>query len=196
MRKTLLLLFALALVNLSFAQFNKGRMLAGGSVGFSSITEKTKSGPTTTTIGTQTTLSFAPSFGYFVIDNLAVGASVYYNNITFKYDGGGKDKSNEFTFAPFARYYFGPGIFGQGSFGLGSGKDVPVTGNTTTYGITLWSLGVGYAYFLNDNVAIEPLIKYQGQTDKYDGTGSPKDINNGIAFSIGVQAYLGKRSGK
>ena len=59
----------------SFAQFNQGRMLVGGSAELSTNTNKQKDGNTTTTNSKTTSFTVSPSFGYFVIDQLAVGAA-------------------------------------------------------------------------------------------------------------------------
>src|SRR5687768_11844722 len=76
MKKITILAITLFSSIVGFAQFNQGRMLVGGSAEFRTIADKNKSGGTTTTNGNRTTLSVSPSFGYFFIDQLAVGASL------------------------------------------------------------------------------------------------------------------------
>lgn len=194
MKKLVLTAFALTMFNVAFAQFNKGRMLVGGAVGFQTTTEKQTSTITTPTIK-ENTFSLSPNFGYFVIDKLAVGLNFNLSNTTEKYSGGGYDykfTTQSFIASPFVRYYFGPGIFAQGQYGIGSAKSGDDS-NTTKYSESQWSLGVGYAYFLNDNVAIEPSVKYQSSVLKEKGQDT-KDTNSGIAINIGFQIYLGKRN--
>src|SRR5688572_245532 len=104
-----------------FAQFNQGRMIVGGSAEFSTNTDKTRSGGTTVTDGTTTSLSIAPNFGYFIIDNLAVGASVNLAVSKRNARGNGADYSTTgVSFGPFARYYLPFGLFFQGKFTLGT----------------------------------------------------------------------------
>ena len=198
MKKILLTAFTLVAFNGVFAQFNKGRTLVGGSMSFSSYTEKSNTNGVTGTPGTTTNFSFSPSVGYFVIDKLAVGAGITWASQKFNPDSGSSTQSaSAFLFAPLVRYYVGPGFFTQGTFGFGSSKSDYKFSSTSTItvkgSITSWSLGIGYAILLNDHVAIEPLVAYQSATNKYDGTGDPKDTNAGLAINIGLRAYLGDR---
>jgi hypothetical protein len=196
MKKTVLTILALSLLSPAFAQFTKGRMLAGGSIGFSSINDKSSTGSTTSTVGTTTSFTFSPNFGYFIIDRVAVGGNMAYTTSKDNGNNGTSDKASSFVLSPLARYYLDHRIFVQGTFGFGSGKDVstsPTLSSTTRYGIGQWSLGVGYAYFLNDHVAIEPIIKYQSQAEKADISGNPKETYKGVVINIGIQVYLDRK---
>ncbi|HSN62224.1 MAG TPA: hypothetical protein VLR49_14890, partial [Ferruginibacter sp.] len=121
--KKLLLLTAIILIvtSVSFAQTQKGNWLVGGSAEFSS--QKTGD-------FNNTTLSFQPAAGYFVANDVAVGAGLGFASSKDE----GEDAVTAFSFAPFVRYYFaplGPGakLFVNGSFGVGSGGSVqPGTG--------------------------------------------------------------------
>jgi outer membrane protein len=183
MKKTLLTICALMLLNAAFAQFNQGRMLVGGSLGFSSTSNKANSGGTITSDNKETILSVSPNFGYFVVDNVAVGGSLTYISDTYKSTGGYSSTSSELLIGPFVRYYVAPGFFGQGAVAIGSESG-------PTANLTKWSLGVGYAHFLNDHVAIEPLIYYGSLTGKNNGVTAS---TSGLYFSVGIQAYLGDR---
>lgn len=184
-----------------FAQFNQGRMLVGGSAGIETSTEKDKTGSTTTTNGKWTSISLAPQFGYFVIDNLALGAVL--DNSISKYNPESDNSSDltliDFSFQPFIRYYLNPGIFFQGAVGIGTGKSkVSEDGQSQerTYGTSSWSLAAGYAIFLNDNVAIEPMLGYGSDVSKYASTDfapESKDISSGLFLRVGFQIYLGSK---
>src|SRR6478735_6015296 len=134
----------------AFAQFEKGRILAGGSVSFSSMTNKTKTDNATTTDSKTTTFDFGPRAGYFFVDNLAAGLGLDFLTTSQKFESSGKkDIQNEFTLSPFVRYYLQPGIFFQGTYGIGPGNFKEKVGSTTTstkYTASNWSLGAGYAY--------------------------------------------------
>ncbi len=201
MKKLVTVLAFILVASGAFAQFNQGRYLVGGSVGLNSSTFKADNGNTTTTTGKQTSFSFSPDAGYFVIDNLAVGASLGLSTSAYKSDGS-SDKSNStnVTIIPFVRYYLDPGVFFQAHVGGGSGKDKDTytagqTTITTTTKVSLlnWGVGVGYAYFLNDFVAVEPVLLYGSQTRKNKETDN-KSITNGLSLSIGLQVYLGPRN--
>lgn len=179
----------------AFAQFNQGRMLIGGSLEFQTTTNKTKFDGNTTTNGKQTVFSLQPQFGYFIIDNLAIGAGLNVSLSKYKVDDGDfKSTSTVFLFEPMARYYLPQGIFFQGQFGIGSGKYESGTGNMNEDEFTRssFALGAGYAIFLNDNIAIEPIIGYGSEGDK-DKTTKVKNVDNGLFIRIGVQAYLGNK---
>src|SRR5688500_12927334 len=86
----------------AFAQFNQGRMLVGGSVEFGTNTEKTRNGGNTVTNGTRTSLFISPRFGYFVIDNFAVGAGLGLGHSKWNDKGNGVDyNSSSIRFEPF-----------------------------------------------------------------------------------------------
>lgn len=193
MKKITLLAIAVCASLGAFAQFNQGRMIVGGSAEFSIITDKTKSGGTTVTDGTTTSLSIAPGFGYFIIDNLAVGASVTLAVSKRNARGNGSDyNSTGVNFGPFARYYLPFGLFFQGKFSLGTSKTLFDNSADSKYNTSGLSLSAGYPIFLSDNVALEPEVGYR--TSRYKETDSNrKDIDSGIFMRIGFQIYLGKR---
>jgi len=196
--KRIVTILALAMISsAAFAQFNQGRYLVGGGLSLSATTEKVDNGTTTTTQGKNTSFTLSPNAGYFIIDNLAVGAGLDMSISSFKADGSSnKHSTTQTTFNPFVRYYLDPGIFFQGRVGFGGATDKDTSGSTTTttkFNVFTWDIGAGYAYFLNDYVAIEPLIKYGITTYKTKNTDA-KDKNGGIGFSIGLQVYLGPRN--
>ena len=125
MKKITILAITLFSSIVGFAQFNQGRMLVGGSAEFRTIADKNKSGGTTTTNGTRTTLSVSPSFGYFVINQLAVGASLDMGlskwNAKTSNDVDNNTTSNQFH--PFFRYYLPAGVLFQVKFVLCTDKN-------------------------------------------------------------------------
>jgi long-subunit fatty acid transport protein len=171
-------LFAFLLAAVGFSSLNaqteQGRWMIGGTAGFNS-----------TDFGGDvkvTDIDFSPNLGYFIIDNLAIGAGL----------GFGSSKSDKlgdvssFALTPFARYYFlGTGdvrLFGQGRFGFGSQK----VGNLDSQSFTTWGLGAGLNYFLNNNVALEALVGYDSRKVK-----DAANAANGFGLNIGVQAFFG-----
>ena len=78
----------------SDALIPQGSMMLGGSAGF---TMQAADGNDFYII------SFAPQFGYFVVDNLAIGAAVSVTKM--------KDIDPSFGIGPFVRYYLNNGLF-------------------------------------------------------------------------------------
>jgi hypothetical protein len=198
--KKIITVLAFALIcSGAFAQFNQGRYLVGGSLGFSTTTSKSKTDNSTNTQSHSTSFFLSPNVGYFVIDNLAVGAGLGLSVGTSKGDGNNtsKNTSTSVTLSPFVRYYLDQGIFFQGQVGFGSSSNkYKETGSNTTIttknGVFNWALAAGYAYFLNDFVAVEPMVGFRSQSSKNKDL-DVKSINSGIFLNVGLQVYLGPR---
>jgi outer membrane protein len=189
MKKTIFT-FLVMLISLgSFAQIGKGTMLVGGSFGLSFTTDKTKNDNVTVTNYKESSFSLAPDFGYFVIDNFAVGGSLNLSTTTYKYESNAEPKETitQVALAPFARYYY-KNFFGEGQFGFGTGT-YKTGNNKTTFNTTQWSLAAGYAAFLNDHVAIEPKIGY-GSTITKNKDSDVKTLTPGLFVRVGFQIYL------
>lgn len=197
MKKVVLItFFVTAVMTASFAQFSQGTFLVGGSTGLgvNFLTDKTKSGGTTSTDGKSTSFSLEPTAGYFVIDNLAIGTGIGLSTSSFKPDGGGtKSTSSTILLSPFARYYFDK-FYAQGTFQFGSSKSEFTSGGTSFTskdGLSGWSLAGGYALMLNESVALEPQIGYGSLTSKDKDTDN-KDISAGLFIRLGVFVYLAR----
>jgi outer membrane protein len=195
MKKIAILLAAWCITMSAYAQFEKGNKLVGGSLGADFTTDKTKVDGTTYTNGRNVNFSFDPQVAYFVINNLAVGGALGFSTESYKEDDSDyKSVDNEITIQPVARYYLSQGIFFQGNFIVGSAKNkVTDNGDTdeTKYNVSGWSLSAGYAYFLNDHVAIEPQLGYSGKGYK-NKENDVKYVDNGLYIRVGFQIYLGK----
>jgi hypothetical protein len=196
--KRLLFPFLVLALGTCYAQFEKGNLLIGGSAEFSSTTNKSKVNGTTSTNSKTTSSSLSVNGGYFIINNLAVGAGLGISASSTKPDGGsGKVTSSGLSFEPYARYYFGP-VFGQFQMGVGSGKYKSENGqgtiNESKFSVLGWGLSVGYPIFLNadKSVALEPAVGYRSRTETLDATGNPKSINSTIFLRAGLQIYLSR----
>lgn len=118
MKKSVITLVALA-ASLTLSAQNKGDMYVSGSLSVSG--GNTKSTISTTVSGNETTtktknpsatrFSFAPSFGYFITDNLVIEGSISYGLTKNKnYTVSTQDKNyfnytHSFSIGPRARYY-------------------------------------------------------------------------------------------
>jgi hypothetical protein len=141
----------------------KGGWMIGGSAGFSS--QKYKDADKSTSY-----LSISPSLGYYFADDFAVLLGVDFTNTSF--DG---SSSSTFSLAPGLRYYVTDPIFVQAVVDLGLNDGAG----------TSFDISVGYSWFLNNSVAIEPALFFSSSNN--DG-----DNNDFTTFglSIGIQAFL------
>jgi opacity protein-like surface antigen len=103
-------------------------------------------------------LTFSPAVGYFVADNIALGARLDIMSGKEEF-GGAENKMSGFGAEVFGRYYWTPAsqfsVFGEAAVGFGSTKNEFAGGGeskVSNFGI---NLGVGVSYFLNSNWAIE-----------------------------------------
>lgn len=197
MKKITILVLAMCGSLGAFAQFNQGRMLVGGSVEFQTTTSKYKNDATTVTTGRSTSFSLAPQFGYFIIDNLAIGAALDLSLSKWKpEDDNGESTGTSIALQPIVRYYLPQGIFFQGRFGFGSAKTKYDTFNNNVteekYSTLSWALSAGYAFFLNDFVAVEPQLGYGSERLK-EKDANIKHFDNGLFLRVGLQVYLGNK---
>jgi hypothetical protein len=195
MKKITMLITLLCITAMAYAQFEKGTMLVGGSLGADFTTEKAKFSGNSITTGKYVEFSLDPQFGIFIIDNLAVGGALGFSTYTYNEEGDDyKYVSNEITIEPMVRYYLAQGIFFQGRFILGTSTDKTTEDGTTDkdpYTVSGFSLAAGYAYFLGDHVAIEPQLGYQSLGYKHKDT-DVKFNDAGIYVRVGLQIYLRK----
>lgn len=157
------LLFAFSSNNLQAQTVGKESWMIGGSAGFSS--QKYKNDEKSSSI-----LNISPSAGYYFADDFAflLGISFY----SISYDG---SSTSSFNLAPGVRYYVTDPIFIQAdaSFGLDDG------------GGSVFGISVGYSWFLNNSIAIEPALFFNSannEGDNFDYTA--------FGLSIGIQAFL------
>lgn len=175
MKKLTTTLFFVALtmsvLNTLSAQANKGAWMLGGSISFDSDKHKDDD-------GALTTLSIEPNVGYYIIDNLAIGLGVGYESI--KYDGDNLATSS--SIQPWARYYVYNGLFAQVGYEILSEKaleDDAVKGGRI-------NIGVGYSWWLNNSLAIEPSIRYG------IGSGDLREDVSTFGLRIGIQGFIGR----
>ena len=168
-RLTLALIAFVCVTQVISAQtVGKAAWMVGGSAGFSSLKFKDADESTST-------LSIQPTLGYFFADDLALGLGV---NFTSTSTNGNSNSS--FGLGPFARYYVTNPIFVQVGADLGLDD-----GAGTTLGVA-----VGYSWFLNDDVAVEPAVFYH----IYNNDGDAGDYSV-FGLSIGVQAFANHHHG-
>lgn len=192
----------------SISPTTKGNFIVGGSSSFNFSSENLKIKSDTVDdidIGTNTFFSIAPSVGYFVFDNLVIGAEVTFSTGKFKSDDSDfKSKNTTIVASPFVRYYFGKTKikpFLEGSIGLGSSKsesenfpigDDIVNSTETRTSIFAYNFNGGVAIFLNDFVSIDLGVGYfsTSSKNKDNNDGNFRNINNTIAFNAGFNIFF------
>ena len=176
-----------------FAQTEKGNWLVGGDLSLSSA-KNIGAG------GSYLQGFVAPGLGYFIANNLAVGANVSYyfqSNFDVSYQA--------LSFSPTARYYFRNSLkkskagidemvklrpFVQASAGLqyNRSSDNLNASQHSTAGIVTG--GVGLAYFIAPNVSIDATLSVQGNKDFRP----VHDFHlNRPQLSVGFQIFLRKK---
>lgn len=173
-------LFVILLALVSFpalSQTEKGATIVGGSLSL----QTTKN---------NSNFSFNPNIGFFPANNFALGAGI---NLNFSKQG--DVKNNVFGIGPYARYYFGktqtkPFFTVEGSY-LNSKYETTMDNgevkelNSSGFGFLL---GLGFAAFVNDVVAVEGLSGYN-YSDFKNSSG-----NGGFTMRLGFQLYFSRKS--
>ncbi|MEP1094721.1 MAG: hypothetical protein ABJG78_06395 [Cyclobacteriaceae bacterium] len=146
MKRLLFTMTMVAAFGVASAQTEQGGWLLGAS---------TNLGFTSTSVDGAddnfTTFNLDTRVGYFLMDNLAAGL-----DLSFQNEKQGDDKFSATVIGPFARYYFGGTFFVGAGYGAASAKnddDDTVKGG-------LLSLEAGYPIWFGDNVALEPSLNY------------------------------------
>ncbi len=181
---------------MSFAQTEAGKIIVAGesSLEFSATSDKWKDDDDSGDSGKGTSFDFSPQVGYFIMDNLAIGAALPISFSSYKPEGGGKSKMSVLAIAPFARYYFGASNikpYGQALVGFGSAKSTeePDGGDKveTKTSVFLWEVGAGVGIFLNDNVSLDIGAAYNSMSmkDKDDNPTNLKNITSGFGLKLG-----------
>ena len=154
------LLSAVALLAFGFANaqeeekgnggFAKGDAFLSGGFGFGSTSEGDAK---------SSDFTFSPAVGFFVTENIALGARLNVESGKNEDAFGNETKSSAFGGEVFGRYYMAPAsqfsVFGELAAGFGSDKTEDALGNETKYNGFGINAGVGVSYFLNSNFAIE-----------------------------------------
>ena len=194
------LLFALLLICFTgLSQTTKGRFIVSGAAGFQinagTINYEFDGDEFSET--KQTTIQFTPSFGYFVIDNLAVGLSGSITSTTQK-EGDNKLTSTSLAIAPTAMYFFPVDgkikPFVQVAVGISSNTSKYVSDigpdEKDSYSGLLLSGGGGVAFFINDNVSFNGGLSYNRSSMKNSDDDDYKIKQGILSGIIGISVYF------
>jgi len=186
MKKALLILSILSIYSSSFAQEAKpgaGKIFIAGSVGFSNTSTKPEGGTSSSTGN----LVLAPSLGFFIDDNIAVGG-----RLTFSKDFAEKQKGGTtFGIGAFARYYKSLNengtfhIFGEVALGFASNKQL-YSENATTEPESTNAFGLGIAPGLGWYPGKTFAIEFMLPSVLSFSLNSQNKASSGSSFQIGA----------
>jgi len=198
MKKFIVLLMALTAAGYLQAQPSAGNLFVGGSVGFSTSIDKTKSGGTTHKDATTLNITVLPMAGYFLSDRIAVGARLGVDAEITKRPDNVLEKSTNTSFVinPFGRYYLisdKGGLFAEASVMVAPGSTKNHFENTTTKSNTMFfSVGVapGVYYYITEKLALEAKFGWLGfETNVSESGNDVKDINNFFGLDISPDQF-------
>lgn len=141
-------------------------------------------------------LDIKPQVGYFFRDNWALGMRLGADLDIIK----GKEEniiSSEFAIGPFVRYYFGNPEYksvlrnGRVFAELTSGFSFINQSEGESVNGTRFGGGVGYSYFITNNIALEGLFT----AEAVGGSGS-NDFTGDLGIRIGFQIFLPSKKAK
>lgn len=146
---------------------DKGTWMVGGQVSFTSIQGKR---------GTE--LNLSPEAGYFIANRFALTLGA-----TFSIRDNGLLRTRRFILQPGVRAYLYKGLFAAANVGFGSTRfstsDPSIMSSTNN--LFSWETRVGYSFFLNKYVAIEPALYYYSQ--RLNGYNT-RTLNLSIGFRV------------
>ncbi|GHA26525.1 hypothetical protein GCM10007103_04870 [Salinimicrobium marinum] len=186
----------LGVIGTSNAQIEEGNIMLGTDIG-SGITNTNGSGLLGLEFGLNDgagwNVGISPKVGYFLTDNFLLGAVV--NLGYFKSAEVEGISSEEFIYGvqALSRFYVSPGdvdLEGDvpaGQFFLETQAGIAgsnVVNGETTNGFA-FGFGPGYSLFLNESVALEASVKYNGLV----GAGST-DYQNSLGLNLGIQIFI------
>ena len=208
--KKILLLVILLLAGVMVVQGQvtaKGNFVVGASVGLSAaqskVTQTGASGSEQEESPTSTLFSFAPSVGYFLLPEFALGIRMDYTINKVEQPGQNHIEDSDLLFGPFARFYLpianDMAVLLEGGFGFGNSNDIQNFGdiqqkiNTNIFAV---SIGPGLTVFSNEAIGIEALFKYNFARSDFDTDigGVKKQVlthTNQFDFSVGIRFYFG-----
>lgn len=181
-RFTSAMLLLIITASLSFAQnpLKQGVYTIGGSASFMKSTYKLDNSEDKFTY-----ITLAPTFGYFVTNNIMINGRLGFSYYESEYTSGSgqiyKGYSREYIIGVGARYYFDAETFVPF---LGINANYAKRFDPDTDGRLVGFLG-GINYFLSKEVALEPFISYE-----FSSTSLSRTKKTTLSFGIGVNYYI------
>ena len=165
--------------------FGKGRMMLGGEITYSS-TSTTVSANGTDTDTDSSTLKFAPTFGYFIIPNIAI-----IGQITYQSESVEDNDSSTIGLNVGARYYMAMGKFNVYG-GAMLGYTTTDLGNDTTASGFQINVHGGALYMLGANWGVDAGLQITYTIGDMEMAGNSADLT-ALHFALGyfgVQVFF------
>ncbi|HEY6915721.1 MAG TPA: hypothetical protein VI413_13680, partial [Paludibacter sp.] len=180
-----------------------------GLIGFTSSTQKSDAvGYTEQNPVKTTNINLLPKFGYFVVDNLAVGLdiSLIYQSRSLKViNNESNSKGTYFCVGPFVRYYIPAGKIlpyleitgGYGAENSWSRDTYSSYSYIRTSSSGLFSVGggAGIAIPIGDKVTFDALLGYNSLTvyDPVNNTDNQRTVTGTFGLKLGFSVLLGSK---
>ena len=190
--KKFLLIVAVAFASATYAQTEKGNWMVGSDLSFSyetsKVTTSTKVNNVTTDVDVTTnTFKFVPNLNYFVINNLAVGLGLEYQNTKVK---GASNAHNTFAISTNAHYYFpiGGNLAPFVGAKVGYAWDSVGSSDESKSRGLLFGVKGGIAYFVNQGAALTGYLgyDYQNLKNKVNTNNSEKTGKFGVGIGVAL----------
>ncbi|MEX0719234.1 MAG: outer membrane beta-barrel protein [Balneolaceae bacterium] len=192
-RLSLLLFVSLFLVQVSEAQ----QLFVSGSLNLTSSSSEQTVGGTTDEGPTTSTFGLNPKVGYYVSEDLAIGAGIGFNRNKTTTPGNPETvrTGSNFYLNPFARYYLLNegrfGVFGEGGLTFGFGSSEVSSGGTTNEGPSVSTFEIYAApaieFALTDMVALEARIgslAFETEKEETDLGGGTTSTDKSSSFGL------------
>lgn len=183
---------------IAFAQTEKGRFTVSGrsSIDFSYSNTKFKGGsiPDSEATGETYNFNIAPAVGFFLFNDFAVTLQTSYGIS----DGNTNSQMSQFAVIPGVIYYVPTGsivrpfVQAGGGYANISMKTPLTSGGKATNSFNGYTLagGVGVAFFVRENIAIELAGQYATVKTSFSGDSSIKMNMDGFSGSIGFSLFF------
>jgi hypothetical protein len=205
MKKILPTTILFLITTAAVAQPSRGTFLVDANFSFNADHSNTSSPFLTPALySSTTTWNLNPAAGYFVLNRWCIGVSTPYQHETSKSQNSPDLHSHSFGLGPFVRYYqpLGKKFYGvlhggysfssstSQSFIYGGGYNNVFFTMTTPLRSVIW--GVGFNYFVKDNIAIALMGNLT--SDNY-GKQPPGDSMTGYHYTtkLGMQIYFSRK---
>ncbi|MDP3359597.1 MAG: outer membrane beta-barrel protein [Lutibacter sp.] len=198
MNKFFLLAFLLVTTNVILAQTEQGKYVVSGATGLQFISSNIEYEYDGQSLGdiTQTSFSFLPSIGYFVVDNLAIGLAANFTSVTQK-DLGAKFTIKSTMILPSALYYFPvsgnlrPIVqVGAGFMSIVSEEDYDYQSYKDEASGLAVNFGGGAAYFINEFVSLNFGLSYTMANLKDSDDSDSVQKQGNFAGNVGLSVYF------
>jgi hypothetical protein len=134
-------------------------------------------------------LDMRGKIGYFLLEDFGLGLKAQGSHLNLKSDSTGlAPRQTVVTAGPFLRKYFKEGIFGEAGAGMG----LDHLSGGLQWDILAADLGMGFTYFLNNNIAVEPILALVYSRQKAGTQTQVSHTQIGPEFRLGIQAFLFK----